>query len=204
MLYYTFATLFAQLAITLRLVTISNYLTLTTHHTPRVYAVTGRNRWIASCLSFTTFVQVGFGMGGAIHYAFQPSMVPFCALRNELLTQSQFLTAVEFPDLPLDGYQTCSFQPWKTGEVIYFVLSLVYGTFSPSSATNTQHLIPSPPKTPWPCLSSCIPQNVAMEVSPVLVVHQTFSARSSKTLPCIPWFFLLATFFSFSSKFSYL
>ena len=73
--YFTFATFFAQLAVTLRLVTTSGYLTPTAYLTPRVYAVTGRSRWIASCLSFTTFAQVVFGTGLAIYYASHPGTI---------------------------------------------------------------------------------------------------------------------------------
>ena len=85
----TFATLFAQSVITLRLVTTSGYLTPITYHTPRVYAVTGRNRWIASCLSFTTFVQVIFGTACVIYYALRPGMISFLALRSRILRQIQ-------------------------------------------------------------------------------------------------------------------
>ena len=136
-LYYTFATLFAQSAITMRLVTTSGYLEPTAYHTLRVYAVTGRNRWIASCLSFTTFVQVAFGMGCTIYYALHPGTISFPALRNQLLRQTQISKAVSFRYHPLDEYRTCNFRPWRTGEVIYFVLSLVYGTFPPLSTVHT-------------------------------------------------------------------
>ena len=57
------------------LVKTSGYPTLTSYHTPRVYAVTGRNRWIASCLSFMTFVQVAFGTACAIYYALHPGTI---------------------------------------------------------------------------------------------------------------------------------
>ena len=75
MFYYTFATLFAQLAITLRFVTASDYLTLTAYDTPRVYAVTGKNRWIASCLYFTSFAQAAFGITGSVYYVLHPGMI---------------------------------------------------------------------------------------------------------------------------------
>ena len=51
-LYYTLIVLFAQLAITLRLVTASDRPTPTAYDAPRVYAVTGKNRWIAACLYY--------------------------------------------------------------------------------------------------------------------------------------------------------
>ena len=41
------------------------------------------------------------------------------------------------PDLPFDEYRTCTFQFWKTGEAIYVVLSLAYGTIFPSSTAHT-------------------------------------------------------------------
>ena len=79
-MYYVFATLFAQLAITLRLATPSDYHTPATLREPRVYAVTGQNRWIAFCLSLVTFVQAAFGMTTAIYFAFRPGMVSLLAL----------------------------------------------------------------------------------------------------------------------------
>jgi hypothetical protein len=79
-LYYTFATLFAQLAITLRLVTTSCQLTPTAYDAPRVYAVTGRNRWIASCLYFTSFVQVAVGIGSSIRYRLRPGTISHSSL----------------------------------------------------------------------------------------------------------------------------
>ena len=42
------------------------------------------------------------------------------------------------PDLLFNGYQTCFFQLWKNAEVIYLVLSLVYGTFFPLSTVHPQ------------------------------------------------------------------
>ena len=73
--YYVFATLFAQLVITLRSVTPSGYHTPTAYHTLRVYAVTGKNRWIASCLYFMSFVQAAFGTACSIYYSLHPGMV---------------------------------------------------------------------------------------------------------------------------------
>ena len=97
MLYYTFATFFAQIAITLRLVTPSVYLVTAADHTSRVYAVTGKNRWIASCLSFTTFAQVAFGTGCAIYYGLHPGTIFSPALRSKLLRQTQFRKRWYFP-----------------------------------------------------------------------------------------------------------
>ena len=130
------------MTITLRLVTTSDYLSPTAYHTPRVYAVTGRNRWIASCLSFATFVQVAFGIGCATYYALHPGTISFPVLRNKLLRKTRISKAVAFPDIPLDEYRTCNFQAWQTGEVTFFVLSFVYGTFFPSSTART--LAPDP------------------------------------------------------------
>ena len=118
------------------LVKTSGYLMLTAYHTHRVYAVTGRNRWIASCLSFITFVQVAFGTVCAIYYALHPGTISFPALRSKLLRQTEISKALVFSNLPPDESWTCNFQPWALGEVIYFVLSLVYGTFFPSSAAH--------------------------------------------------------------------
>ena len=79
-LYYTLIVLFAQLAITLRLVTASDRPTPAAYDTPRVYAVTGKKRWIASCLYFMSFVQAGFGIGNSVYYALHPGMVSLPSL----------------------------------------------------------------------------------------------------------------------------
>jgi len=57
MLYFIFATAFAQTAISLR-----------------IYAVTGNNRWIASYLSFISFGQFVFGTFLLIHFSLRPAM----------------------------------------------------------------------------------------------------------------------------------
>ena len=75
--YYTFATLFAQLAITLRLVTTSCHLTPIAYHAYRVYAVTGKNRWIAFFLYFMSFVQVGLGVAGSVYSGSHPGVISF-------------------------------------------------------------------------------------------------------------------------------
>ena len=75
MFYYTFTTLLGQLVITLRLVTTSCHLKLFANHAYRVYAVTGKNRWIAFCLYFMSFGQVGFGIAGLVYYGSHPGMI---------------------------------------------------------------------------------------------------------------------------------
>ena len=129
MFYYTFATLFAQLAITLRSVTASGYLMPTAHDVSRVYAVTGKNRWIVSCLCFISFVQVAFGIRGTVYYGTHPGMNSLPYVRSKHLKQTPMSKAMVIPELPLDEYRTCVFTLWKDTVVIYFVLSLVYGTF---------------------------------------------------------------------------
>ena len=80
MFYYTFATLFAQLPITLRSVTASDYLIQPPYHTLRVYAVTGKNRRIAFCLCFISFAQAAFWIAGSVHFALRPGMISFPSL----------------------------------------------------------------------------------------------------------------------------
>jgi hypothetical protein len=41
------------------------------------------------------------------------------------------------PDLPLDEYQFCLFQRWRTSEIAYYVLSILYGTSFPSLGIHT-------------------------------------------------------------------
>jgi len=91
--YYMFATLFAQAAITLR-----------------VYAVTGKNRWIGACLCSVSFVEFVFGIYLAIRFSLQP--------------------ALQFPPIPLDTFQLCIFQRWRPGETASTVLSLVYDSLA--------------------------------------------------------------------------
>jgi len=37
--------------------------------------------------------------------------------------------AEQFPSLPFDEYNNCLFQQWRTREIVFASLSLVYGTF---------------------------------------------------------------------------
>ena len=141
MFYYTFAALFAQLAITLRLVTPSGHLAPTAYHTPRVYAMTGKNRWIASCLYFMSFVQAVFGLANSVYDALRSGMISASSFEAKFKTQIS--EAAEFPDLPLEEYQICHPRIWTSGGMIYVTLSLVYGTFFPLSVAHTPHPITS-------------------------------------------------------------
>ena len=127
--YYTFATLFAQLTITLRSVPAPDYVTLIAYRTLRVYAVTGKNRWIAFCLYFMSFAQAAFGIASSIYNALHPGRVLLPSLRSKPLGPTQLSQAVVWPDLPLPEYQVCSSQLHKNIEMPFLVLSLVYGTF---------------------------------------------------------------------------
>ena len=66
--------MFAQLAITLKLATVS-ILPHQPPNTPRVYAVTGKSYWIASCLSFMSFAQAALGIAELIRAALRPGMI---------------------------------------------------------------------------------------------------------------------------------
>ena len=88
MIYYVFATLFAQLVITLRLATPSVYLIPTSNHTIRVYAVTGKNRRIAACLYFISFVQAAIGIGTSVYFVLHPGTVTLLSLRGKPLRQN--------------------------------------------------------------------------------------------------------------------
>jgi len=44
---------------------------------------------------------------------------------------------MEILDLPFDGFHFCVFQRWRTGEIAFNVLSLLYGTFFPSFGIHT-------------------------------------------------------------------
>ena len=114
MFYFVVATLFAQLVITPRLVTLSGYLISTAYDTPRVYAVTGKNRWIASCLYFMGFAQAAFGIANSVHYALHPGTISRLALQSKL--ETQISEATELPNLPFDEYRTCNFQPRTSSE----------------------------------------------------------------------------------------
>ena len=59
-----------------------------------------------------------------------------CALK-QISEANPISKALVFPGIPLDEYLTCNFQAWKTGEVMYFTLSFVYGAFFPSSTAHT-------------------------------------------------------------------
>ena len=84
-----------------------------------------------------TFVQAAVGIGNSIYHALHPGTILFPTPRSKPLRQTQISEALVSPGFPLDGYQTCNFQPWKVGQVIYFMLSLVYGTFFPLCTDRT-------------------------------------------------------------------
>lgn len=131
MFYFTFATLFAQTTITLRCVIGFVSFELGPHHTSRVYAVTGNNRWIASCLTFVTWVQFIFGMYLVVFFALQPGKSLFVHPGINFLRWPAVAKAVKLPDIPFDEFQVCLFQRWRTGEMAYTIFSLVYGMFCP-------------------------------------------------------------------------
>ncbi|KAF9643489.1 hypothetical protein BDM02DRAFT_3264071 [Thelephora ganbajun] len=74
--------------------------------TLRIYAVTGNSRWIASYLSFVTLAQFAFGLYLTVWFALRP--------------------AFQIPDLPFDEFKACLFHRWRTGVIIYTVVSPVY------------------------------------------------------------------------------
>jgi len=87
--YYTLVSVFAQMAITLR-----------------VYAVTGKNRWMGASLSMVTFAQFVFTMYLGVRFALEP--------------------ALQFPDVPLEPFQLCVFNRWRPGELTSTAFSLLY------------------------------------------------------------------------------
>ena len=99
--------------------------------------MTGKNRRIASCLYFMSFVQAAGGIGASVYYALHHSTISSPAFRSKLLRKTRISKVPVFPDIHFDEYRACYFQAWKTGEVIYFTLSFVYGAFFPSSTAHT-------------------------------------------------------------------
>ena len=58
----------------------SGHLAPIAYHIPRVYAVTGKSRWVASCLYFMTFVQAAFGIANVVYDASRPGTISRLAL----------------------------------------------------------------------------------------------------------------------------
>ena len=40
---------------------------------------------------------------------------------------------MQVPELSFDEHQVCFFRRWRTGEIVYIALSLLYGVFCPST-----------------------------------------------------------------------
>ena len=82
MSYFTFAMLFAQVVVTLRFVAAStlSLFPTATHYIPRVYAVTGKNRRIASYLTSVALIQFAFGIYLTIRFGLLPRTSLFISL----------------------------------------------------------------------------------------------------------------------------
>ena len=94
--------------------------------------MTGKNRWIAFCLYFTSFAQAALGMAHSIRSALRPGMISFPPPEA-----NPIFIAMVFPNPPFDEYRFCTFQLWETGEVTYVALSLAYGTLFLLSTAHT-------------------------------------------------------------------
>ena len=163
------------------------------NHTLRVYAVTGNNRLIGAGLSFITLVQFTLGMYMSVLFALQGCASPFARPQTYLLKPHSIPKAAQVPAAPLEEYQICLFQRWRTGELVYTVLSVLYGVFCLSI-----HRSRGPTNLPSLKISllsslSCMRQGNG--VSHVLLADRAFSATLFRALPSTSWWSLPASSF---------
>jgi len=96
----------------------------------RVYAVTGRNKWIGSALALTIFVQFCHGIFSVVWHA----RVPSKSLNHFTVRVRTHRFLVElFPVVNLDPFELCAYKRWKLGELMYYNLAPFFGKSSPSS-----------------------------------------------------------------------
>ena len=57
--------------------------------------------------------------------------------RRECSRKTPIPKAMDILDIPYDGFHFCVFQRWRTGEIAFNVLSLLYGMFFPSFDIHT-------------------------------------------------------------------
>ena len=96
----------------------------------RVYAVSGRNKWIGGALALTTVVQLVHGIFSVVWYARGPRK----SLNHFAVRVRTHRSLVElFPEINLDPFELCAYKRWRLGELMYYNLATFFGKSSPSS-----------------------------------------------------------------------
>ena len=127
-LYAGFTALFAQTVITLRLVVVSNF--TSNKFLVKYPGYMPSRETIGGSPSVLPFLHLFSLPSGCIF----PSVSRHDPVRHPSLVLKTISgvipipTVVALPDLHLDEFRICFFQPWQTGEMIYTGLSVVHGT----------------------------------------------------------------------------
>ena len=96
----------------------------------RVYAVTGRNKWIGIVLALLIAAQFCHGTFSIVWIALGPrKSLHHLTVR---VRTHQFLVQ-PFPEINLDPFEVCFYKLWSLGELIYYNLTIAFGKPTPSS-----------------------------------------------------------------------
>jgi len=95
----------------------------------RVYAVTGRNRFLCGALCVLASAQLGFGVYHTVMYSVLP-----CGFLNRFFVRAVSSRSLvqSLPEIDLDAYRVCIPPKFRPGEVTFTSISLVFGTLLPS------------------------------------------------------------------------
>ena len=104
----------------------------------RVYAVTGRNRFLCGALCVLTAAQLCFG----IYYTVMYSVLP-CETLDSFFAHAWFNSrslVQSLPEIDLDAYRVCVPPKFRPGEVTFTSISFVFGTLLPSDLRDNSDL----------------------------------------------------------------
>ena len=94
----------------------------------RVYAVTGRDRWLCSPLFLLIFLQtVGSATETAIHMTMPGGLFDACSS-----TPTDGHPDPKLPTEILELFRICVHMQWKPGATAYSAVALAFGALSPS------------------------------------------------------------------------
>ena len=104
----------------------------------RVYAVTGRNRFLCGALCILAAAQLGFGLYHTVMYSVLPCESPQQFFRSRVVSSRSLVQSL--PEIDLDVYRVCIPPKFRPGEVTFTSISFVFGTLLPSDLRDNSTL----------------------------------------------------------------
>ena len=93
----------------------------------RVYAVTGRGKLLGVVFCALIAAQFGFGLYSFVWYGERPSG-SLDSIRSFVV--SCLPLVIKLPEVSLDAYKLCLPLKWRTGELTFNSITVVFGTSS--------------------------------------------------------------------------